>query len=57
MSQAQASLEELTKEQQGWQAERKDLQGQLATARKAQALAQSKLVLAKQRETQLRVRL
>ncbi|GAB4823296.1 hypothetical protein N2152v2_010342 [Parachlorella kessleri] len=51
---AQASLSQLAEEQQGWQAERKDLQGQLATARKAQALAQSKLVLAKQRETQLR---
>ena len=56
MIEAQGSLAKLTEEQQGWQAERKDLLGQLATARKAQALAQSKLVLAKQRETQLKVR-
>ncbi len=55
VSQSQASLEKLMAEQQVWEAQRAELQGQLAAAKKAQALAQSKLVLAKQREAQLKV--
>ena len=55
LAESQASLQRLGEEQRAWEAERGALQSQLAAAKKAQALAQSKLVLARQREAQLKV--
>ncbi len=55
VAESQVSLQRLTSDQQAWEGERAELQGQLAAAKKAQAMAQSKLVLAKQREAQLKV--
>lgn len=57
MADSQAALQALTQERGTWEEERTQLQGQLAAAKKSLALAQSKLVLAKQRETQLKASL
>lgn len=55
LAEAQASLARSSEERQAWEGQSAELQAQLAAARKAQALAQSKLVLARQREAQLKV--
>lgn len=55
LNEAVTSLKQMTKERETWQAEERHLHNQLASARKAQTMAQSRLILTKQREAQLKV--
>lgn len=54
LNEAVTSLKQMTKERETWQAEERHLHNQLASARKAQTMAQSRLILTKQREAQLK---